>query len=664
VTDLEGEVRKAGGTMDEPTRRPRRARGTPSWGGEPGPRPAQAHRRHDADPFDRPFVNPLTATIDLSSLRQHLAFEEFDELGRVEFGPRLFGHRRPATADPDSTQILPRSARTGTPPRSPGVYRPHDAGWYRPSDDLDDPDRTAYLRLGGPSPADLDAGHDTPPDPSPQTSDTQPDTRPGIQADTGARDGGEDDYGLSNLAVDEQAGRHRGRPPAASGRSKVVWTLVDQVISSGTNTLIGVIVARSVSRTEFGAFSIAFTLFALFIGLSRAGATSVLGIRYSAAAPRLFRSAAAAATGTGLVVGISTGFCVVMAGAAIGGVVGESLVAIGILFPGLLLQDAWRYVFFAEGRPSTAAANDMLWAFVQLGAVLLLVTRNVSSASAMLLAWGGAAAVAAFVGVAQAGFWPAPERCSEWLWDHREICGYVSLEYITVQGAQQASTLLIGVLAAVEVVGALRGVQILLGPTTVLAVGIVSFAIPEFSRRKDMSSATRLRAAYLLSGAVVGAGLLWGLVFFLLPDSVGAALLGETWHGARDILILTIIQQAGAAATVGPSCMLYALGRAKITFRVNLLLAPQLVIWPIVGLQLWGVRGAVVGYIITFWVTVPVWFRMLRRAVHEHAGADERDYAEDAEEGDYDDYDYDINEGVDIGYPNRDTAGPGRVSGG
>jgi O-antigen/teichoic acid export membrane protein len=160
--------------------------------------------------------------------------------------------------------------------------------------------------------------------------------------------------------------------------------------------------------------------------------------------------------------------------------------------------------------------------------------------------------------------------------------------------------LLIGVLAAIEVVGSLRGVQVLLGPTTVLAVGVVSFAIPEFSRRPDMTPTARLRAARLLSVVVAGAGVSWGLVFLLLPSSVGEAILGDTWKGAHDILVLTIIQQAGAAATIGASCMLYALGRAKMTFRVNLLLAPQLIIWPIIGLQIWGARGAVIGYIITF----------------------------------------------------------------
>jgi O-antigen/teichoic acid export membrane protein len=578
-----GVEERSGGVMEERVRRSRHPRDGghgDGWGrgrgDDRGPGDGWGRGRgDDRGPGDgletRPFLNSLTDTIDLSGLRRRLALEDLDDLGRIDFGPRLYGYSRSGAGEADSTQVLSRPAHPPGPPAHPPAA-PAEVGPQR---------RRAYDEF-----------------------------EPGYH---------EDDYGLRDLVADDRAGRHRGLGVSASGRSKALWTLLDQIVSSGTNTVIGVVVARSVSSTEFGAFSIAFTLFALFIGFSRATATSVLGIRYADASPRLFRSAGAAAAGTGLVVGVVTGLGVLLVGGAVGGVVGEALAAIGILFPGLLLQDAWRYVFFAEGRPAAAAANDALWALVQLGAVFLLVTRDVSSASAMLLAWGGAAAVAALLGIAQAGFWPAPERAGEWLSEHREICGYLSLEYVTVQGMQQASTLLIGALAAIEVVGALRGVQILLGPTTVLAVGVVSFAIPEFSRRRDMSPAARLRAANLLSAVVAGAGVTWGLLFLALPAAVGRGLLGDTWDGAQDILALTILQQAGAAAAIGPSCMLYALGRAKLTFRTNLVLSPQLVVWPIIGLQLAGARGAVIGYVVAFWSAVPVWFLTLRRAVREHA---------------------------------------------
>ncbi|WP_462185826.1 hypothetical protein [Frankia sp. CcWB2] len=433
-------------------------------------------------------------------------------------------------------------------------------------------------------------------------------------------DGGEPvDYGLTILDDDGPAGGHHRdeRPTRGSSRSRAIWTLVDQVLSSGTNAAMSFVIARSVSKSEFGAFAVAFAIFSLMIGFSKAAGTAPLGMKFSDVPPRVFRVAGAAGTGTALVIGLVSGVVTLAVGAAMGGSVGASLVAMGLVFPTLLLQDAWRQVFFAEGRPAAAAANDGIWAIVQFAAIYALIVRDVSTSWAMLLAWGGAAAVAAMLGVTQAGFKPAPSLVHEWIAEHRDVNGYMSAEYLTVQGAQQASTLLLGTLGAIDLVGALRGVQTLLGPTTILAVGIVSWAIPEFSRRKDLSAAARVRAAYALSAVIVAAGAAWGTLFLVLPTSIGHSLLGETWEQTHDLLALSIVQQAGSAATVGPACMLYALGKAKLTFRANAVLAPQLVVYPIVGLEIGGGTGAVCGYILAFWVTVPSWFILVRRAARE-----------------------------------------------
>ncbi|MCK9897165.1 hypothetical protein [Frankia sp. AgB32] len=450
-------------------------------------------------------------------------------------------------------------------------------------------------------------------------ADSQPSSAPAAAGATLTEPAEPVDYGLADLSEEiGSGGRHRAeRTTRGSSRSRAIWTLVDQVLSSGTNAVMSFVIARSVSSSEFGAFGVAFAIFSLMIGFSKAAGTAPLGIRFADAQPRVFRAAAAAGVGTAFAVGLLSGVVTLLVGLGIGGAVGAALVAMGLVFPALLLQDAWRQVFFAEGRPAAAAVNDGAWAVVQFGAIFALIIRDVSTSWAMLLAWGGAAAVAAVLGIYQAGFGPAPGQVRTWLVEHRDINGYMSAEYLTVQGAQQASTLLLGTLGAIDIVGALRGVQTLLGPTTILAVGIVSWAIPEFSRRKDMSPGARLRAAYALSAVIVGVGVIWGTIFLVLPESIGHALLGDTWSQTHHLLALSIVQQAGPAATVGPACMLYALGKAKLTFRANLILAPQLLVYPVIGLELGGGTGAVVGYIAAFWITVPFWFLLLRSATLE-----------------------------------------------
>jgi len=582
-------------------------------------------------------MSSFTQTIDLSTLQRRLAQESRAEGGRVDFEPRLYGRPRPPADDGD---------RGGTQTISRRPPRPGRDGTGR---DYRDPD-TAYLGRGYARP-------DAPPGgPRWSEPDRYDDGLRGLDdrgsGDRRLDDRRLDDRGLDDVAhlgtggwavpaqgagagLDDLSGPH----PAAeaelgefgSNRSKALWTIVDQIASAASNAAINFLVARQVTASEFGAFAIGFTVFALMVGFARASASGPLGIRYADASPSVFRSAARAATGASLVLGIIGGGLLVAIGGFLSGAVGENLVAVGIVLPALLTQDAWRYAFFAQGRPAAATANDTVWVVVMAIGIYFVIESGSHSAIPMVLAWGGAAAVAALFGIVQTGTWPAPARVLEWFSVHRDIVGYMSGEYVTVQGAQQASTLLVAGLGSTALVGALRGAQTLLGPTSNVATALVSFAVPEFARRRAMPAAKKVRAAYGLSITVIAVGTVWGLFFMLLPPSIGHSLLGNTWSDTRHILLLSIVQQSGPAFAVGPAAVLYALGRARNTFQIHALLSPLLILCPLVGLYAGGVVGVVLGYIVAFYLTAPFWWLQLRRAARE---ADEELAAEAAASGD------------------------------
>jgi O-antigen/teichoic acid export membrane protein len=402
------------------------------------------------------------------------------------------------------------------------------------------------------------------------------------------------------------------RIPAVARRAG--WNLADQAISSLTNAALSILVARSVEDTAFGGFAVAFTVFTLLIGVSRALATSPMGIRFSAAAPGDFGGAAAAATGTALAFAAVAGLGCVVAGLVVAGPAGPALLALGVIFPGLIVQDAWRQVFFAAGRPDAATLNDAVWAVVQLGAVWALLVTGSGTVAPLVLAWGGAAVAASLLGVRQAGTWPRPDRTARWLRAHRDLTGYMGLEFATLQGTQQAALLLIAAIGSLEAIGALRGVQVLLGPATVIATAALSFAIPEFARRRATLSARQwMRAAVAVAAAVSVLGFGWGLLFVLAPDPVGRALLGDTWDGAREILWITIVGQVGSAVAVGPAAMLYAMDRAKVTLGVHAVFAPLMFVGGVGGVLLADAPGAAWGFTIAFCAVVPLWWVRLRR---------------------------------------------------
>lgn len=394
------------------------------------------------------------------------------------------------------------------------------------------------------------------------------------------------------------------------------WILVDQVISAGTNAALSFLVARSVDDSTFGGFAVAFTVFALLVGVSRAVATSPLGIRYGDVSPEAFVRASAAAVGSAFTFGVAAGLGCLATGAWLGGGAGQALIALGVTFPALLVQDAWRYVFFAASRPVAAVLNDVVWAVVQLGAVAALLVYGVSAVGPLVLAWGGAAAAAALLGVRQGRTWPHPRRTARWLRDHRNLTGYLIAEFGTLQGAQQGALLVIAAVGSLEAIGALRGVQVLLGPTTILAVAALSFAVPEFSRRRtSLAYRQWMQGALTVSAVVASLGFCWGLLFLLAPDAVGRTLLGETWPGTSDILWATIVGQVGGTVALGPAIMLIAMDRAPVTLAVNALLAPLIFVGGVGGVLLAGAEGAAWGFSIAFCAVVPLWwFRLGREA--------------------------------------------------
>lgn len=392
------------------------------------------------------------------------------------------------------------------------------------------------------------------------------------------------------------------------------WNLLDQIISSATNALLSFLVARSVTDTDFGGFSVAFTIFAVFIGLSRAVAASPMSVRYAGSEEDRFRRATAAGVGTALAMGLVGGTTCLVAGALLDGAVSTALLALGVVLPGLLVQDAWRIVFFAEARPKAAVVNDSAWAVLQIGTVVALVVLGVDTVGPLTLAWGLSACAAAVLGLRQSGVRPRPSQAVTWVRRHRDLTGYLVLEYVTVQGGHQLAMLSIAAIGSLAAVGALRGGEVLLGPATIVAVGMHTFFLPEYSRRRgELDARGWVSGAIKLSALVTGLGLVWGCMFLFVPDVVGEALLGATWAQTERVLLALVVYQAGSAIAMGPATMLYAMDRARVTLSIHAVLAPLMFLGGIGGVVLGGAEGAAWGFATAMWLVVPAWwFRMYR----------------------------------------------------
>jgi len=166
----------------------------------------------------------------------------------------------------------------------------------------------------------------------------------------------------------------------ASGR--LTWGVSDQGMSTLTNFLLSIFVARTLVRrphawqTQFGAFSLAYLTFGFALNASRGPSIEPLLFRFSGTDLPTWRRATAGSTGTALLVGLAAGACALAAVPQVGGTTGLAFIALGLTLPGLLLQGSWRYSFFALGRGHHAFINDAVWAAVQIPLLVFLSSSS------------------------------------------------------------------------------------------------------------------------------------------------------------------------------------------------------------------------------------------------------------------------------------------------
>ena len=240
-----------------------------------------------------------------------------------------------------------------------------------------------------------------------------------------------------------------------TGRGRATWSILDQGLSSFTNFGLAIVVARESSTQELGAFEILFSIYLFAVGCSRALSSEPLLVRHSDNTQREVEGPAARAMGAAFVVSIVAGLICLLIAPAFESEVRGPLIAFGVMMPGLLVQDAWRYVFFAAGRPAKAFVNDAIWTVVQFSLLGWLLLRERPGLTMLVLAWGVSALVGAVIGVVQAGILPRPSQVGIWWRDQRELAWRFLGEFTVGTGAAQLCIWLIGLVGGLKVLGAL-----------------------------------------------------------------------------------------------------------------------------------------------------------------------------------------------------------------
>ncbi|MGH3277622.1 MAG: hypothetical protein ACRDNW_00585 [Trebonia sp.] len=403
---------------------------------------------------------------------------------------------------------------------------------------------------------------------------------------------------------------------AASHR--LSWGIADQCMSSLTNFLLSAFVARTLGAREFGAFSLAFVTYGFALNASRALAVEPLMIRFSGTSIPTWRRAAAGSTGSALIVGVAAGICAFAAGLIVGGVTGHAFLALGLTLPGLLLQDSWRYAFFALGRGQRAFVNDTIWAVVQIPLLLLLMATGHANVFWFVLAWGGGAALGAVLGAFQARVVPNLLSAGEWLVRHRDLGPRYLVENTGTNSADMLRSYGVTSILGLAAVGYIQAASVLIGPFKIILFGISMTAIPEGARllRNSPRRLPLFCAAVSLSLTLLAFA--WGMVLLAaLPHRLGHLLLGSVWLPAYPLVLPTTLSVMASCAGIGAALGLHALGASRRSMRIGIITPIFVVACALVGAATAGVLGSLYFFAAGTWLCALLYWWQLREGLHE-----------------------------------------------
>ena len=405
----------------------------------------------------------------------------------------------------------------------------------------------------------------------------------------------------------------------AGPAGRASWGLADQALSSLSNLAVGVVVARSSTVADFGVYALAFGGYTIALNVSRAISTEPLAVRHSGTRTPEWQRAVRASTATALLTGF-LGLLVGLAVVAVPSVPSKGvLLAFALTMPGLLLQDAWRWVFFVVGEGRKAFVNDLIWLLAMLAIFGGLYLTGTTSAFTLTFGWGLGAVIAAIAGRFQAGVAPRRQLIREWVRRNWDLSPKYVGEMLAVSGTIQVYMLGITAAAGLVATAGIRGAQVLLGPVNVLNQGIRMISVPEAARALRHSY-RRLWLVGLAISLGVGAGALaWGAIFLLLPPVVGRELLGPgVWNQAHAVLVPVILLQALGASNAGAFAILRALTAATRGLRVRLISSVVLIVCGVGGAFLWGPKGAAWGLAGASFATLLLWWNEAHRAIAAH----------------------------------------------
>lgn len=370
--------------------------------------------------------------------------------------------------------------------------------------------------------------------------------------------------------------------------------LLSQALNTGSNLGIALFLASQVSSESFGAWSVGYASFLITLAVARAVATTPMILGSTGIPPE---AQVKGSLSLSIVVGLLAALLLAVGGAFGGSQIQDALSAFAIVAPVLCLQDAMRYNFIRRFAPGKAALLDAIRLAIQIGVFAYLLQTEIVTSYTATVGWGLSAFASCVVGFCLHGVLPSFSAGIEFIKANRWASGRLFMDALVKGLSGNALPYFLTAFIGLSAAGAFRAGQTLMGGVGLFTQGIAPIVVTE-AIRKVRNGNPGWTILWIWTALLTIFSGLYGVAILVIPDNMGQALLGESWHNASPILLPLVLQTVLRGPITGVPIILRAGYLLDTALKLRIVLAvPNLVI-PAIGAAVWGLQGAAWGLVL------------------------------------------------------------------
>lgn len=357
---------------------------------------------------------------------------------------------------------------------------------------------------------------------------------------------------------------------------------LDHLVSSLSNVLLFLVVARWVEPDELGMFAVVFATTALLIGVVR-GTVGTFVLVFPAAKDDATHRAL---TSLVLVVSAVATSAALAISLFLDGAAADLVLVLAGLIPGVLVQEFGRNLAFSVGSPGAALRSDILW-LVALVALVLPAQAVADPLPAAAAAWG-VAAVLALYPLRQ--LLPKPGRIDALTGSGSANLRFLAVEATSLAVANNVLTHVVAAVAGLPAAGSVRLARTLFGPVSAVMSGLESVLTPRAAG--TTRSEPSLRDLWRIMASSVGALAAVTLLVLYWSRPLGTAMFGHNWALAVPLFLPLSLALAASGVSMAGVLILRVTNRIATSAVGKSLLGALAVVAGGAGAAAGGAEGA------------------------------------------------------------------------